>query len=249
MFARILLAIEIVFATCVYGSVMPEPNCHDSFIDTEYDATDRYYDWRFYGMIDASVSKYFNKICKEAEHKKLIIRIIIDTPGGSALTGYKLARLTKEYNATTIAGKFMGAHSAGAIWWAGSEAKDFESVGSVVSFHRAYLPLPDNGWSYDNIFLPMYHDKENNIIRNNFNITLSTLIIIYLDQGMQKGPSAVVQFALTKGGVFLTYFNGEKSLTLISPNDNTMHKWHKYVEEDLLPSKTKKRQLPHKRRI
>ena len=249
MFARILLAIEIVFATCIYAEVIPIPECHDSFIDTEENTLDRYHDWKFYGIIDHTVPRYFKKICREAEDQQLIIRIIIDTPGGHALSGYKLARLAKEYNVITIAGNYIGAHSAGAMWWSGSNKKEFESIGSVVSFHRAYIPLPNNEWSYDNIFLDIYHTKEDTIIRENFNVILSTLIIIHLDKGMDIGPQAIIEFQLTSYGVFINYFNGEKYSNIMLPNDSSLEQWHHYVEEDLLPTKTKKRQLPHKRRL
>jgi len=233
MWARILLAIEIAFATCVYGSVNEELKYHDSFIYVDTNNMDEFNDWHFWGYIDYTVPKYFNKLCKEAKEKELVIRIIIDSPGGSALSGYKLCRITKEYKAVAVAGSFLGAHSAAAIWWAGSSEREFKEMGSEVSFHRTYIQTGDNEWSYNHPLISLFHLKEDNIITENFNVTLATLIKMYMDIGMEHGPISVVEFRLTGGGVFISYFDGNDRKVLVPANHNCMSKWHHYIEKDL----------------
>ena len=90
--------------------------------------------WLFEGEIVEGDAKAFANLLARDPH----IILVIDSPGGSALEGFALGRLTMKYRdeVTLVAQR---AYSAAGMWWLGDDEPQFLDDKSEVGWHLSYL--------------------------------------------------------------------------------------------------------------
>jgi len=202
-----------------------EPLNSGAFRLDDCDPYDLYEDWNFFGGIGTRTPYDFKTICDKAKREGLTVRVTIDSYGGSAIAGWRLALFSQDYEVHTIAGSLLGANSAAGMWWLGGDKRTFESEGSIVALHRAFFDDDLLGWSYE--YCDTIHAIEDLIYKIFLDPVVSSRTIEYLNIGRdQFGPQAYVCFVKTDKGVVLQFFNGnDKPKILLTESNKALKEW------------------------